>query len=69
MNTTKELKVELARRALINHDVYFLEFANGHFQIDNINFWATSGTWIDHPAGKRGNGLNNLLDYIEGGKQ
>lgn len=48
----------------------FTHYENNHqFAIETskgiIDYWGTTGTWIDRKTKKRGRGLRSLQDYIK----
>lgn len=60
---------EKSKQILIDRQIDFTEKANGHFIIENYDFWATTGLFIHRKRKKRGRGIHNLLKQLKGGKR
>ncbi len=66
MKDKKQAKLDLAKMALKEQGIYFIELANGQLQVDGINFWATKGKWYNPKTGEKGEGLHSFISHIRG---
>lgn len=61
-----------ANKNVVSLGYPFKHYTNTHqFAIDTpigvIDYWGTTGTWIDRKTKKRGKGLHSLKKYVSGG--
>ena len=43
-----------------------MDAPTAHYRVQGVNFWATTGTFIDPQNGFRGRGVFNLMKYLCG---
>lgn len=60
----KQEMIEIARRRFIDYDFPFIELKNGQFQIEGVNFWATTQKWYDPYTGRKGRGIASFIAYV-----
>lgn len=65
MNNLNEYKLKIAKKALNEKNIYFVEFPNGQLQVDGVNYWSTKEKFYDPKTNYKDNGLNKFLNYIE----
>lgn len=65
MKSKNETKVEFVKNVLEKEGIYYTEFANGQFQVDKINFWATTEKWYDTINKESGVGLNSFITRVK----
>lgn len=59
----KQSYIEKAREELHKAEIMWLEYNNGiHFKIGTVNFWPTTGKWIDD--GIEARGVKELIKYL-----
>ena len=52
-----------------NIDVKCLNESNGHYRIDKIDFWPTTGKFYNHKTKKYGRGVFNLIRLYKNEKK
>lgn len=61
INFLPKAKMELEKRGFyvqqLNHE--------GHWRIDDYDYWPTSGTFIHRTSGRKGKGLDVLIKLLE----
>ena len=61
----KRSYLDYAEKMIPKLGVSFKELPNGHWQVGDFDFWATTGLFINRKTKKRGRGISNLIKNIE----
>lgn len=63
----KQYKIDHIKHAVEifkDNGFMFRSLPNGQFQIEGVNYWATSEKIYDPKTGFKGVGLNTLIEYL-----
>lgn len=63
LNKIKETKNVFTKMGII-----FAEHPNGQFQIDKMNFWATTQKWYNTSTSEKGIGINSFITMLKNKK-
>lgn len=64
MKETTQQKIDKVKAELDKRGIIYIERANGHLQIDEIDLWATSQKFYDRNTGHKGTGMNAFIKHL-----
>ena len=61
----KQNMVNFTRELLEKKGIIYKEMQYGQFQVDKINYWATTEKWHDPIRREKGAGINSFIKHLK----